>query len=92
SKNTIYTLTVKDTLGCNKTVRDSIAVTVVPLVSVFAGNDTAVSINQPLQLLASGANSYYWTPALGLSDRTIANPIATYGEGIDSVLYRVVGS
>ncbi|MFW1582045.1 T9SS type B sorting domain-containing protein, partial [Vibrio parahaemolyticus] len=26
------------------------------------------------------------------SDRTIANPIATYGEGIDSVLYRVVGS
>ncbi|WP_204311763.1 hypothetical protein, partial [Enterobacter bugandensis] len=43
SKNTVYTLTVRDTLGCNKTVTDSIAVTVVPLVSVFAGNDTAVS-------------------------------------------------
>lgn len=92
SKNTVYTLTVKDTLGCNKMVTDSIAITVVPLVNVFAGNDTAVSINQPLQLLATGAESYYWSPAIGLNDRSLANPIATYGEGIDSVLYRVVGS
>ncbi|MEN9597898.1 MAG: hypothetical protein RL596_209 [Bacteroidota bacterium] len=92
SRNTAYTLTVRDTIGCNKPSIDSIHITVVPVVAVNAGNDTAVSIGQPLQLLATGADNYFWSPGIGLNDRTIANPIATYGEGIDSVLYRVVGT
>jgi len=43
----------------------------------FAGRDTAVVINQPLQLNASGGSFYQWLPSLGLSNPNINNPIAT---------------
>ncbi len=46
-------------------------------VAVFAGRDTSIARSQPLQLQATGASSYIWTPSIGLSDPTIDNPIAT---------------
>lgn len=87
-----YYLTVSDTLGCNKWVTDSVQITVIPKPIVFAGRDTAVSINQPLQLNATGASNYRWTPTIGLSDAGIANPVALFDNPIDSILYRVRGS
>jgi gliding motility-associated-like protein len=45
-------------------------------VNVFAGNDTISAINQPLQLFASGAADYIWTPNTYLSNAMIYNPIA----------------
>ena len=45
--------------------------------NVFAGNDTIAAPNQPIKLQASGGLNYKWSPALGLSSDTIANPIAT---------------
>ena len=42
-----------------------------------AGSDIATCLNSPVQLNASGGTSYVWTPATGLSDPNIANPIAT---------------
>jgi len=87
-----YYLTVSDTLGCNKSVTDSVQIAVIPKPLVFAGRDTAVSINQPLQLNATGATNYRWTPSTGLSDAGIANPVAIFNNGIDSILYRVRGS
>ncbi|HEV7330097.1 MAG TPA: PKD domain-containing protein [Flavisolibacter sp.] len=43
----------------------------------FAGRDTAVIQGQPFQLQGSGLGSFLWTPAIGLSDPTIADPVAT---------------
>ncbi len=42
----------------------------------FAGRDTIVAGNQPVQLNGSGGELYNWSPPTGLNDPTIANPIA----------------
>lgn len=44
----------------------------------FAGRDTMVATQQPVQLNANGGANvrYTWTPATGLSDATLENPIA----------------
>ncbi|WP_438946208.1 T9SS type B sorting domain-containing protein, partial [Sediminibacterium sp.] len=89
SRTTAYTLTVSDTLGCNKPVTDTIIVRVVPPVEVNAGSDTVALPDQPLQLNASGNGSFSWTPFTGLSDPTVANPILTLAAGTDSITYRV---
>ena len=89
SRSTAYVLRVTDTLGCSKAVMDTIVVTVVPTIKANAGKDTAVVPNQPLQLVATGGQRYVWTPATGLSDPNIANPIAVLGDDVDSVKYKV---
>ncbi len=45
-------------------------------VNVSAGRDTSIAKGQPLQLLAMGASNYTWTPATGLNNNRIYNPIA----------------
>ncbi|MEO7444594.1 MAG: PKD domain-containing protein [Ferruginibacter sp.] len=45
--------------------------------NAFAGNDTVATVNQPIQLNATGGISYTWSPAAGLSATDIPNPIAT---------------
>jgi len=93
SKTMDYLLTVTDVLGCPKPVTDTVTVIVIPPVVVFAGNDTVVILNQPLQLNAYTAfdNStvYLWTPSAGLSNPHIPNPIATLNTSADSVKYKV---
>lgn len=42
----------------------------------YAGRDTIVAIGQPLQLQASGGKYYEWSPAAGLSNTAISNPVA----------------
>jgi gliding motility-associated-like protein len=41
----------------------------------FAGSDTVIAVNQPLQLQASGGDFYSWSPAVGLSNSSIADPV-----------------
>ncbi|MEJ7682256.1 MAG: gliding motility-associated C-terminal domain-containing protein [Segetibacter sp.] len=86
---TSYILTVHDTLGCPKPGSDTIVITVTPPVNAFAGNDTVVIANQPLQLNATGGSSYAWTPATGMSDPSIANPIVILSAAYDSIIYKV---
>jgi len=86
---TNYVLQVTDTLGCPKPVYDSVLVTVIPKVNAFAGNDTTVVRTQPLQLNATGGSFYHWFPASGLSNTEIANPVATFTDGPDTVFYTV---
>ncbi len=76
--NTItYTVTVTDILGCPKPASDDVTVTVFPPIAADAGpRDTAIVLNQPLQLQATGGQFYFWSPAAGLSNPTIANPLA----------------
>lgn len=73
-----YILTAFDTRGCPKPGIDSITVTVLPDILAYAGHDTAVVINQPLQLNGSGGTGYRWLPATGLSSAIIPNPVALF--------------
>lgn len=84
-----YILTVHDTLGCPKPGTDTAVVNVTPPVNAFAGNDTVVIANQPLQLNATGGSSYAWTPTVGMSDASIANPVVILSAAYDSVTYKV---
>ncbi len=76
--STAYVFSATDTRGCPKPSHDTILVTVLPKVHASAGRDTAVVTGQPLRLQASGGVSYRWTPAAGISDPGIADPIAVY--------------
>ncbi len=85
-----YVLSSFDTRGCPKPGRDTVLVTVLPKILPWAGRDTSVIVNQPLQFNATGGASYQWFPATGLSSTTIADPIGTYGANIDSIRYKVL--
>ncbi len=89
SRTTAYTLTVSDTLGCNKSVTDTILVRVVQPLTVNAGRDTFGLPDQPIQLRATGVGRFSWSPSTGLNNAAIANPIATLPTGIDSITYTV---
>ncbi|MDP4267422.1 MAG: PKD domain-containing protein, partial [Bacteroidota bacterium] len=71
---TAYYVTVTDANGCSNT--DEVNIFVNPLPVAFAGNDTGVCYGNSVPLLATGGNKYDWSPATGLSDITIANPVA----------------
>jgi gliding motility-associated-like protein len=76
-----YTLRVTDEKGCTSAQADAVTITILPPAKLFAGNDTAIVINQSLQMQASDINSsgftqYTWTPSTGLSNPFIKNPIA----------------
>ncbi len=64
-------------------------VTVNPLPSVFAGNDTSYCFGGQTALLATGAATYSWSPSTGLSSTTIANPVASSSA---SQTYTVTGT
>ena len=72
--NTSYTVVVENGNGCIDSGQVNIAILSLPV--VVAGPDTAICINECSNLIASGAGSYTWLPAAGLSDPSISNPIA----------------
>jgi gliding motility-associated-like protein len=79
-----YYLNVTNAFGCRSLKSDTVTITVLPPVKVFAGNDTSVAVNQPFQLNAtdignSGFTNYSWSPSFGLNNAIIKNPIATIG-------------
>jgi gliding motility-associated-like protein len=91
--STAYVLTGVSVLsGCPKPVRDTVIVSVLPKINAFAGRDTAVIINQPLQFNASGGTSYVWSPATGLSNPNIPNPVGLYHGEFDVIRYKVLVS
>lgn len=80
---TTYYLNVTDINGCRSLQHDAVTVNVTPSVKVFAGKDTLVAINQPLQLSAietnnSGVDSWEWSTISYLDNPFIANPVATF--------------
>jgi gliding motility-associated-like protein len=89
SDTTQYILQVSDTLGCPKTVIDTVQINVLPPIDADAGKDTTLAPGQAHQLQASGGTQYFWTPATGLSNVNIPNPIVTLDNSVDSVIYRV---
>ena len=77
----LYHLSVIDANGCISLQKDDVTITVLPPAKLFAGHDTMVAMNQPLQLNAvdvnnTGFTQYYWTPSTGLNNPFIHNPVA----------------
>ena len=85
---TTYTVTIHENT-CNETGNLSTTVTVLSLpdVNATSANDLSCSIGSS-QLNATGAINYTWSPATGLNNSNIANPIATPST---TTLYKVVG-
>ena len=76
-----YNLSVTNTAGCKSTITDVVKITILPKARIFAGNDTMIAINQPLQLNAAdidnlGFVDYTWSLSSGLDDARKQNPIA----------------
>ena len=81
-----YVVTVSDTLGCSKPVKDSVIVQVQKVIANAGSRDTTIVVNQPLQLNATGGQFYTWTPTIGLNNPTIANPIAILNNDMQYVV------
>ncbi len=77
SSTTTYTVTVTNTDGC--TVTDDITVTVNGSISVNAGADQLITDceGSTAQMNATGGIFYIWSPATGLSNPAIPNPVAS---------------
>lgn len=71
---TTYSVTVTNQNGCSATA--SVVLTVNPLPPASAGSNTAICLGHSTTLDASGGNSYQWSPATGLSNTAIPNPVA----------------
>lgn len=71
-----YVVTVTDANGC--TAQDTIIVSLLPAPSVWAGQDKTITIpGDSVQLQGSGAATYVWSPATGLSCTNCPNPKAS---------------
>lgn len=95
SKTITYTLSqVKDAIGCTSLVTDDVIVDVTPPIKVKTFPfDTVAYAGDQFQLNATSiANIYTWTPAAGLSNPNIANPVVTVGPIGSDVLYQVTAS
>jgi gliding motility-associated-like protein len=71
-----YTVNASDANGCAVTDDITITAKIVPTISVTA-DKTTVATGTPVQLQASGADTYEWSPIETLSNATISNPVAT---------------
>jgi gliding motility-associated-like protein len=80
-KGDVYTisLTLITDKQCTKTVTQNLRIYEV---NPFAGNDTILARGQPMMMQGSGGEFYSWTPADGLSDASIANPVLNYDRDI----------
>ncbi|MBS1742247.1 MAG: choice-of-anchor L domain-containing protein [Bacteroidetes bacterium] len=79
--STTYYLDVVDANGCHSLRSDAMNLTVLPPAELYAGHDTVVAMNQPLQMAAIDINHvgfihYEWSPATGLNNPYDHHPVA----------------
>ncbi len=72
---TTYAVEVTDVNGCKSTKEITIDVKATAIVKASA--DAAICIGKAVNLSATGATDYAWSPAAGLTSANIANPIAS---------------
>lgn len=79
TQTTVYSVVVRSRTGCYGS--DTTTVSVNPIPDLSAGDDVAICVGGSTTLKATGAASYVWSPALGLScddcSTPSASPIAT---------------
>lgn len=73
--DTRYYVTITDVNGC--THLDSVDISIRPEPLFAIANGVSICVGESAQLQASGGVTYNWSPATGLNNSTIANPIAT---------------
>jgi gliding motility-associated-like protein len=61
--------------NCNSI--DNLCVTKPCNIIITKSSDTSLCGSSPVEIFAEGGSDYSWTPATGLSDSEIANPVAT---------------
>jgi gliding motility-associated-like protein len=93
-KTITYVLSVVDANGCRSLTTDSMVLDVTPpiYVNTFPFDTIVYNTDQFPILATSGATDYLWTPTVGLSDPTIANPTVTAGDIGDVIVYKVTAS
>jgi gliding motility-associated-like protein len=84
--STVYTLYAYDTLGCPKPGISTVNVKVNPKINAFAGDDTSIVVGQPLQLSASGAPYFAWSPPTYLNQNDIPDPVVVLTDNMSYVL------
>ncbi|HMK03569.1 MAG TPA: PKD domain-containing protein [Ferruginibacter sp.] len=85
--NIRYIVTIRDTLGCPKPVKDTIWVRVYQRIKADAGpRDTSIVEGEPLFLHATGADSYVWSPSTWLNNPAIPNPVSLPQKNIQYIL------
>ena len=90
ASNIIYTVTVRDTLGCTKAIKDSVLVMVIQKLQVDAGPaDTSIVEGETIRLNATGAYTYLWSPATWLSSTIVTSPLSAPD---DDIKYYVIGT
>jgi gliding motility-associated-like protein len=83
----VYTVTVTDSKGCKKKATVTVDTFTAP--NVIARGDTILCAGSPVQLYASGAGSYQWSPSASLSCASCATP---YANPSAQTIYTVVGT
>nr|MCU0375015.1 PKD domain-containing protein [Chitinophagaceae bacterium] len=86
SVTTRYSVTGYNDFGCFSS--DSVLITVAQPFDITVNRSDSICIGSGMQLQASGANRYEWSPASGLSATNIAAPFA---RPTLSTTYRVIG-
>lgn len=87
----IYTVTVKDVLGC-VALQSNITVGLSNTLAIRAIPDTNLCLGRSISLNAlSNATQYNWTPTTGLSSTTIANPSANPTSTTTYIVSAVLG-
>ncbi|MDF2437890.1 MAG: hypothetical protein K0Q95_2266 [Bacteroidota bacterium] len=73
SVTTTYTLTITDANGCTASSATTVSI---GSPAVDAGADISICPGTSTTLNASGGDTYTWSPATGLSDPAVSNPVA----------------
>lgn len=81
----IYKVKVTSAAGCSDSASTNVVINSRP--KAVAGNDVSICEGSNAQLQGSGGGVYQWQPATGLSNPTIANPVAI---PTDSTKYMLV--
>lgn len=75
SVTTEYIVTGITANGCS--AKDTVVINISPAPVITITSDTTICTNSSLQLMATGGNTYSWTPATSLDNPNISNPVAT---------------
>jgi gliding motility-associated-like protein len=86
SSTVYYIVTGKNATGCEST--DSVQIKVLQPFKLSTSLADTICLGQSVQLFVTGANRYDWSPSLGLSNSTIANPIASPAS---TTIYTITG-
>jgi hypothetical protein len=89
SGTTAYTVTGTDINGCKNSAMRTVTVNPVPNVSMSPSASPTICQGTSVTLSATGASSYVWSPATGLSSTTSASVSASPST---TTIYRVIGS